>query len=104
MLRLVHAEPPPAPYGLLGWAPEPELGRATRVGAELLADYQTRARAAFPELRIDGQLITDSPSSALVTASADAELVVVGSRGLGGFAGLLLGSVGTALAAHSLAP
>jgi nucleotide-binding universal stress UspA family protein len=70
----------------------------------MLAEYQARGQAAFPELRIDTEVVSGSPGAALVAASADAQLVVVGSRGLGGFAGLLLGSVGTQLAAHSRAP
>ena len=104
LLRLVYAHQPAAPYGLLGLAPDPGLAHITKAGDELLADYQTRAHTAFPELRVDCQVITGSPGSALVAASAGADLVVVGSRGLGGFAGLLLGSVGTQLAAHSHAP
>jgi nucleotide-binding universal stress UspA family protein len=40
----------------------------------------------------------------VIDASAEASLVVVGSRGLGGFTGLMLGSVGSQLAAHSKSP
>lgn len=104
-LRLVHAHGVPPPYGLIGLAPDPtELDRTRRAGADLLADYRTRARTAFPSLRVDGAVVADSPGAALVAASQDAALVVVGSRGLGGFTGLLLGSVGTQLAAYSHAP
>lgn len=45
-----------------------------------------------------------SPVAALVEVSRDADLLVVGSRGLGGFEGLVLGSVGHKCALHAHCP
>lgn len=104
-LRLIHSYNAVVPYSVMGFAPDPaELTRAARAGGEMLAEFAQQARTAFPELDVDAEVIADSPGGALVAASGEAELVVVGSRGLGGFTGLLLGSAGTQLAAHSRCP
>lgn len=100
VLRLLYAVHVPPPY--VTGVDLADIDR--KAGADLLAEYRERAQAAFPGLHIDTEVVRGSPGAALVAASADAALVVVGSRGLGGFAGLLLGSVGTQLAAHSHAP
>lgn len=52
-----------------------------------------------------GQIVhRDSPASALVDAAKDADLVVVGSRGHGGFPGLHVGSVATQIITHAPCP
>jgi nucleotide-binding universal stress UspA family protein len=54
--------------------------------------------------QIERRVVEGAPASVLVDESADAELLVVGSRGLGGFAGLLLGSVSQQCAHHAACP
>ena len=50
------------------------------------------------------EVVEGTPARALLEYSAGADLLVVGSRGLGGFRDLLLGSVSTQLAHHSRCP
>ena len=62
------------------------------------------ARAAHPGLDVGVKVALGSPASVLVEASANADMVVVGSRGMGGFRGLLVGSVGVQVASNAACP
>ncbi|WP_315093851.1 universal stress protein [uncultured Cellulomonas sp.] len=74
-------------------------------GAQSLSDGVERARTVAPGVEVTSALdLGASIAGALVDQSTGAHLLVVGARGLGGFAGLLLGSVSTAVAAHSRCP
>lgn len=58
----------------------------------------------YPQVDVDKLVLKQTAARALVDASAGAEAVVVGCRGRGGFAGLLLGSVSHALVHHAACP
>jgi nucleotide-binding universal stress UspA family protein len=69
-----------------------------------LGEGRAVALAAAPGLTVDTRLETGYPAAALTRLSAGAALVVSGSRGLGGFLGLLVGSVSPHLAAGAGCP
>lgn len=71
---------------------------------DLLTDAVASLRAKFPEVRVREQIAQARAVDALVDLSATAELLVIGSRGAGGFRGLLLGSVGHRVLQHAHCP
>ncbi len=72
--------------------------------ARILDDAVTQAREVDAGLAISTEAGSDLCVPALLAASKQASLVVVGSRGLGGFAALLIGSTGVELASHATCP
>jgi len=58
-------------------------------------------RADNPDVTITSTVAHGSPAEKLIEASSRVDLIVVGSRGHGGFAGLLLGSVSEQVVRHS---
>ncbi|MFC7589340.1 universal stress protein [Nonomuraea antimicrobica] len=79
-----------------------EVARWMRDGANsILISAQDRARRECPQVDVEGVLLPGDPRSALVKASEAAELLVVGSRGIGGVRGLLVGSVAYGVATHA---
>jgi len=63
-----------------------------------------RVRELAPALRCHSIISEQSPAKAIIDAGKDADLVVVGSRGHGGFAALLLGSVSRTVLQHAQVP
>ncbi|MBS2961516.1 universal stress protein [Actinocrinis puniceicyclus] len=74
---------------------------AGEAGGKLLAQVAHHVLETHPQLEVTTELVRAGAAGALVTASGDADLVVVGTRGRGGFAGLPLGSVSARLVAHA---
>lgn len=68
--------------------------------AETLAGMGER----FPDVKVREITVNRRPAEALIDASIGAKLVVVGARGLGGFAGMLLGSVSRTVLQHAYCP
>jgi nucleotide-binding universal stress UspA family protein len=71
--------------------------------AQTILDEE-RARVQAQGSEITGRVVQGSPASVLIDASRDADIVAIGSRGLGGFTGLMLGSVSTQTVHHAHCP
>jgi nucleotide-binding universal stress UspA family protein len=105
-LRIVSAwEVPPAVYGG-GFAPlDPATLDAFRVRAEQLADdASATVKKLQPSLDVEAVAVAGQPADVLLAHAADAELIVVGKRGLGGFRSLLLGSVSQQVLHYAACP
>lgn len=100
-LTLATAVLPPATIGGLGVPPALDFLDALHADA---IDQLTALAEELPGDDIDVVVEIASPGSLLVEASLSAHMVVVGSRGTGGFTGLLLGSVGSQVAAAASCP
>ncbi|MBW8793412.1 MAG: universal stress protein [Streptomyces sp.] len=95
-LKLVHVwEPVPAPM-----AQAPLLGPGThqhRIEAE-------GVRRRHPGLDVSTEQVSGRPADVLVAVANDTELLVLGSRALGGIRGFMAGSVGLSVVAHAERP
>ncbi|MGI5330568.1 universal stress protein [Actinomadura nitritigenes] len=102
-LRIVHAVENWAFDVPLTAAPG-EIASLSRAGGEILATAERAARDRRPEVQVNGELAATGTVRALAERSKNAFELVVGHRGLGGFAGLVLGSVGLGAVRHSACP
>ena len=73
---------------------------AEEVLAERLAGWQEQ----YPDVQVSRSVVQAQPARQLVQRSEEAQLVVVGSRGRGGFTGMLVGSVGETVAQMARVP
>ena len=89
-VRLVHAR---AHRGRVDPRVEPALTAAAEQQAAALAELVDTWSARHPDVPVDVREVSQHPVDALTAESADASLVVVGSRGRSGLTGVRLGSV-----------
>lgn len=96
---------------LCGWPWEPAMSPAAADDLNALdrarrhlEEAADRVRSVLPQVPVTPSLTADSAVDALLRLGGQAALTVVGTRGHGGFVGLLLGSVSLRLAAHSTSP
>jgi nucleotide-binding universal stress UspA family protein len=73
-------------------------------GEEALAERLAGLRERYPDVVVHLRVVLDRPAEHLLDDAASSQLVVVGSHGRGGFAGMLLGSVSTAVAEAAHVP
>lgn len=103
-LEIVHAWHMPYiggyPYTVAAYDPTPFEG-AARDTLEAAADLAIAGDLPRPVQRT---LASGSAAEAILSAAEGVDLVIVGSRGLGGFTGLLLGSVSHQVAHHAPCP
>jgi nucleotide-binding universal stress UspA family protein len=102
-LRVVHAFEwnwPGARYNIGSDFIDVAREKAEAVTAAAIA----QAQAAAPAVTVQGEDALGNPTAQLLAAAAGASLMVLGNRGRGGFASLLLGSVSQRVATHARCP
>jgi len=104
-VTVVHAWSPSLPQSRFasGYS-GPGDSELAAAGEAILAEGLDRAKGSGAHLEVSGVLARDPAASTLLESGDLAHMLVVGSRGLGGFGGLLLGSTGLQVATHAACP
>lgn len=84
----------------LGIEPDPEAHPDTPAHRVLAAEVDW-LRQQRPEVHVLGYLASGAPAEAMITLSGSSQLMVLGTRGRGGFTSLLLGSVSRTTLSHA---
>jgi nucleotide-binding universal stress UspA family protein len=107
-LRIVSvpwAWPVSTPPGSYWFAVSQDASDADRAAASAaVAAAADRAAELFPRLPVEADVVPGYPVQILLDCAAEASLLVVGSRGAGGFAAMMLGSVSRCIATNSPCP
>ena len=92
-------------YAPADYYPVEEESRAQAEKAtQDLVNEAVGRRGAAPAATVTVRALSGTAADELINASADADLLVVGARGAGGFARLVMGSVSTQVTHHALCP
>ncbi|AWK11849.1 hypothetical protein DDQ41_26290 [Streptomyces spongiicola] len=100
-LRLVYATQ---------WIPhQPQAVRMTHEeraeeAGDVLGAMEERARARRPQLTLAAEEVEDAPARVLLDAGSEADILVVGTHGLSGIGGFMVGSVGQEVVADAKQP
>jgi len=87
------------------WAVPPDTKAEGQRRAEReLRDAVDRLRKEHLDAAVETAVVEGPPARVLIDMSADADLLVVGTRGRGGFSGLILGSVSQQCVHHARCP
>lgn len=73
-------------------------------GEETLSERLSGWQERYPDVEVERVVVADRPAHQLLEQAKMAQLLVVGSHGRGGFAGMLLGSVSTAVVHGATTP
>jgi nucleotide-binding universal stress UspA family protein len=105
---VVCEDPPRLPAGPLARAArvpsETERDVAREVAHQLLVDATAPGRERHPDVRVTEVVAAGHTAQELIAEADDADLLVVGSNGHGGFTGMLLGSVSQSVLTHCTRP
>jgi nucleotide-binding universal stress UspA family protein len=103
-LRLVSAAAMPPRMRAHGGVPRTVADEMYGESVQALSEAVTRAEEISARLLIDASPLTGAPALAVTASGSGALMLVVGSRGAGGFAAMLLGSVSRYAAMHATCP
>jgi nucleotide-binding universal stress UspA family protein len=103
-LLVIHAHEWPWPGAPLGPVNTTAPDSIEQQARQLVADAIAEAKGIAPTVPVEGRAVSGVAAAALLEAARGAALLVVGDRGRGGFARLLLGSVSTQVANHAEGP
>ena len=103
-LVALHAWPDVGVFDSADSGSGPDWPALRSVEDEALAERLAGWTERYPDVPVRREIVRNEPAPLLVDQSQWAQLVVVGGHGLGGFAGMLLGSVGTAVVQLVQAP